>query len=1024
MKTRYLIALCALLPALYTAAYAQFPGKTIKTTPSTGQTPAPLRPMLAPPDGAPVEAPAMQYRPLRGQLYPQQFVQPVMLSVVAVDEMGKPTFAEGPLPENTPALHNPEGLQQAGFALLENLKHSMRIVNPAAEFEVTVMETDALGQRHLRLQQVYQGLPVYGAEVRLHFTATEQIFNGRYQPTPAGLSTQAALSEQQAIAKVIEEVQQHSHYRELNETERQFLQYARHRGELVIYPTGGLLNRFRLAWHVSMRPNFVERWEYFVDAENGKVLNHYNHTCSVGPATGTSSDLRGVSRSFGIFQAQNGTYYMVDASKPMYTGTTTQLPALGKGIIVTANLNNTNTRNPQFSDVTSATTNNWNATAVSSHYNAGVAFEYFRSTFNRNSINGTGGDVISFINVADDNGQGMDNAFWNGKAMFYGNGRVAFTPLAASLDVAGHEMSHGVIQETANLVYQDEPGALNESFADVFGVMIDRDDWGLGEDVVRASAFPSGFLRSMSNPHNGGTSLSSPGWQPKRYSERYTGSDDNGGVHINSGITNHAFYLFATAIGKDKAEQVYYRALNQYLTKSSRFIDCRLAVIRAATDLHGANSAEVNAARSAFDQVEIFDPNSGGGNPTPPPSDLPVNPGAEYLLVADSNTPDPNKIYIAPLATGMFTPISQRLPQNRVSIRDDGRFAYFVGTDKHIYILSLSTTNPQLTQLSTSPQWDNVAISKNGSRLAAVTTSIDTAIYVFDFSGTTVRTRRFKLYNPTYTQGVNVAGVLYADALEWDYSGEHVMYDAFNRINSTSGFPLEYFDIGVIRVWNNTSNDFGDGRVDKLFTLDEGESVGNPIFSKNSPHIIAFDYINENTNEYFVLGSNLETGAIGAIYQQNVLGFPNYNKLDNRMAFNARNQNNLPIVAFIDLQANKIQGVANSAVVGVNEAQFPAFFSVGARVLNVGADAPVVDAGGFRASPVPFQDELQVHHAGGASAAWQAGLYDLTGRLVASAAQPAGVQELTLRTEHLAPGAYVLRLQAGEAHQTFKVLKQ
>lgn len=91
----------------------------------------------------------------------------------------------------------------------------------------------------------------------------------------------------------------------------------------------------------------------------------------------------------------------------------------------------------------------------------------------------------------------MGNAFWNGQAMFYGNGDNAFQPLAKGLDVAGHEMTHGVVEGTANLEYQGKSGALNQSFADIFGVMIDRDDWKIGEDVVKTSAFPSGALRSM-----------------------------------------------------------------------------------------------------------------------------------------------------------------------------------------------------------------------------------------------------------------------------------------------------------------------------------------------------------------------------------------------------------------------------------------------------------------------------------------------------------------------------------------------
>ena len=110
------------------------------------------------------------------------------------------------------------------------------------------------------------------------------------------------------------------------------------------------------------------------------------------------------------------------------------------------------------------------------------------------------------MNVPDeDDGSGLDNAYWNGKAMFYGNGATSFKPLAGAIDVAGHEMTHGVVQSTANLEYQGESGAINESIADIFGSMMDPADWLIGEDVVKPGAFPGGALRSLQDPHNGGT---------------------------------------------------------------------------------------------------------------------------------------------------------------------------------------------------------------------------------------------------------------------------------------------------------------------------------------------------------------------------------------------------------------------------------------------------------------------------------------------------------------------------------------
>ena len=172
---------------------------------------------------------------------------------------------------------------------------------------------------------------------------------------------------------------------------------------------------------------------------------------------------------------------------------------------------------------------------VSAHYNAGQSYEYFLTVHGRNSINGAGESIVSVVNVADENGNSLGNAFYNGLAIWYGNGDNTFFPLGRALDVAGHELTHGVVENSANLIYQNESGAMNESFSDIFGAMIDREDWLIGEDVVRPGVFPGGALRSLEDPHNGASFGDlGRGWQPKHTNERFTGSEDNGGVHINS----------------------------------------------------------------------------------------------------------------------------------------------------------------------------------------------------------------------------------------------------------------------------------------------------------------------------------------------------------------------------------------------------------------------------------------------------------------------------------------------------------
>src|SRR5262249_38299221 len=235
--------------------------------------------------------------------------------------------------------------------------------------------------------------------------------------------------------------------------------------------------------------------------------------------------------------------------------------------------------------------------------------------------------------------------------MIYGDGGRIFRPLPYGLDVVGHELTHGVTESTANLTYEGQSGALNESYSDVFGALIERKNWTMGEDVVKSPPFPAPFLRSLEDPNMNGLydpsdPLAGVG-QPATVSQYarlpLSRRADNGGVHINSGIPNHAAYLLAQAIGKEKTEQIYYRTLTQYLTPDVDFFGAGQATVRAAQDLYSA--AEVNAVRQAFQQVGInlggadtVPQPSGGANqpttpapPAPPPAQLPA--GCSELIV-------------------------------------------------------------------------------------------------------------------------------------------------------------------------------------------------------------------------------------------------------------------------------------------------------------------------------------------------------------------------------------------------------
>jgi hypothetical protein len=661
---------------------------------------------------------------------------------------------------------------------------------------------------------------------------------------------------------------------------------------------------------------------------------------------------------------------------------------------------------------------NWsNSSAVSGHYNGGKAYEYFKNVFGRNSINGSGGNIISFINVRE-NGAPMDNAFWNGQFIFYGNGSVAFDPLAGALDVAGHEMSHGVIQATANLEYRNESGAINESFADVFGAMIDRDDWTIGEEIARTNIFPSGALRDLADPHNGGSQLGDNGWQPSHVNEQFHGSEDNGGVHINSGIPNHAFFLLATAIGKQKAEQIYYRTLTRYLTRSSDFKDLRAGVLQSAEDLFGVD--EVDAAMTAFAAVGIGSGGGGGGQ-----TDIDENQGDDLVLMTDA---DNNDVYLS-TGEGVLlnngNPITNEVVRSPLSVTDDGSVAVFVNGNDEIFAILFDWANGTIDQqgvlqLPEQGTWRKTAISKDGRLLAAVKRTEENIIHIFDFSDGSRKS--FELYNPTTGQGLATDDVRYADAMEFDYTGEWVMYDAFNRIEDTGGSnSIEYWDVGFLNVWSQDQGSYADGFISKLFSsLPAGTSVGNPVFSKNSPYIIAFDLIeNDIFGENLELWTaNIETGEAGGIFQNSVISYPSFSRTDDRLIFDFEDNFGQQSVSGIMLDESKLQAVGNRFGL-VGGARWGIWFSNAQRELPTNIiEAP--DGFEIDISPNPASDFINISSNIGTSGVGI--IYDMMGRVVLTVNLTEGSN--TINTAQLEPGNYYLQTSIGQYRQSSKIIIQ
>lgn len=244
---------------------------------------------------------------------------------------------------------------------------------------------------------------------------------------------------------------------------------------------------------------------------------------------------------------------------------------------------------------------------------SGATRDFYASILDRESIDNLGMAIVVHVNF----GQAFNNAFWNGERIVLGNGdNNIFVDFAKSPDVMGHELTHGVVQYTASLEYTGQSGALNEHFADVFGSLIEQRlrgqdagtaNWLIGDEIMAPLVYGEA-LRSMAHP---GTAYDNPLMghdpQPDHMRNLYTGPYDNGGVHINSGIPNRAFYLVAMDLGTEAAGRIWYAGL-QNLTPSSQFADAAVVLSNQARILARDGIVERQAAqavRAAFREVGV-----------------------------------------------------------------------------------------------------------------------------------------------------------------------------------------------------------------------------------------------------------------------------------------------------------------------------------------------------------------------------------------------------------------------------------
>lgn len=469
-------------------------------------------------------------------------------------------------------------------------------MSTADQFAARNVIIDANGTEHVRFDRTYAGLPVIGGDLVVHSRNGQLKSMTLTQSGELNLSTRPTLDWSGAVV--------------VAGTEFGPDFAGRPQSTLVVHARGR--GAARLAYQVRLSNERADM-TYIVDAHNGRILERWSnrHTAAI---TGSAKTLYSGSVPL-TTNSITGGYELLDPSR---------------GSIRTIDGSNSRTSGQVYKDADNLWGNYSNAdkatAAADAQYGAAVTWDYYKDVHGRSGIAGNGKGTYSRVHY----GFRYSNAYWSDACfcMTYGDGDgVNIGPLV-SLDIAGHEMTHGVNAQTANLIYSGESGGLNEANSDILGTMVefhannaqDSGDYLIGEEIYLANVPGSSSqraLRYMFDPIKDSRS-------PNCYVSTIGSLD----VHFSSGVANRFFYLLAegsaaktfsgvshyaptcnggsvTGIGRLKAAKIWYRALTVYFTTSTNYAAARVATISAAEDLYGATSAEANAVAAAWSAVNV-----------------------------------------------------------------------------------------------------------------------------------------------------------------------------------------------------------------------------------------------------------------------------------------------------------------------------------------------------------------------------------------------------------------------------------
>ncbi len=777
------------------------------------------------------------------------------------------------------------GAEQKSQRFFEENKALLRLNEPAKELALSKSEMMNDGTKVLRFQQTYGGLEVWPAQLLTNVAADGRltVMTGAYVPTPEGLDTQATVGAAEA-AKVA--------WAHIGLPPPA----ARPEPVLKIYAENGAAKE--LAYEVMVEGGMRDS-QVFVSAKTGKVLASISKICTGVAVTGSGVGLTSTTPLPLNLWQEGSLYYALDTTKPWYNATT------GEGVINIYDVKNSLAATPTLVFSTLRYTFS-DPEAVSALYNLGITADFFRTEFNRNSYDGAGASIKAFVRCPDlSSGGVMSNAFWMDslKLMVFGTG----DRLAGSLDVIAHEMTHAVVFSSAKLLYKDESGALNESFADIFGEgaewrALGASDWKIGTSLVSMGKYHDGKLRDFVVPETYD--------HPSIMSAFVRTKEDHGGVHFNSGIPNHAFYLLVEGlpgggIGRAKAHQIYYRTLTSKLNPDSNFSALRAGVILSAQELYGVGSVEDAKVKAAFDAVEIYEPQvavSTGTEAYTPVSGvdnflyLYPSGGYYYLARHEAAIDGAGWNWISTYAATSVT---------RPSVTGNGAAVAFVSSDYRCAIASTSSTmGSQQSIMGTAGTYNSVALSPAGDMFACILRNTSTGVAeskLYTYNLNTDVAEEIPLCVP-HIDGTSTTSFTSVDEIDFSPDGTLVCFDGYSSTTLSDGTVLSGWSIYLLNLRTKA--------IYALMRPPAGWAISRPSFSRTGTCRIAFEALNAGYR--YIAAWDLMTGVIGEVRKYTDTGikaYPRFFAADDYIAYTGAYYNGgyyYPVQAYMKLGADHV----------------------------------------------------------------------------------------------------------------------